>query len=470
MEPTSTAELWSIFAHHSDDQFWLIKPDLSYAKANLSHASFYGLDVEDIENSFVDQLKTITNCELAQIDYQSVFKGVGATFEHWYLNAHGMLRLLEISLKPLFNDIHQTVIYAMGSARDITDLRQKQNEMEYYSFHDFLTNLYNRRYFEQRIEELDCTHNYPLTVFMMDVNGLKLINDTYGHQAGDMALKRIASILTLTFKEHDIVARIGGDEFAVLLINRDENEVASLKKTLLAQIEDSKILNINLSLAVGYSQKRYPDIAFQEVMRHAENSMYRHKLTNGQKARNDGIRAILKTLFTRDSYERRHSASTSEYAYLIGASLGLHVDELARLRVAGKYFDIGKVSIAPSLLFKKGRLSEDECHVIQAHVENGYQILKAADHYSDIAIHALNHHECYDGSGYPCGLKGNDIPLFSRIIAIAETYHALRSQRPYRKQAYPKEKAASIVSNGSGIKFDPQIVACFLEKVYPNID
>jgi diguanylate cyclase (GGDEF)-like protein len=342
--------------------------------------------------------------------------------------------------------------------------------MEYYSFHDFLTNLYNRRYFEQRIEELDQPQNYPLTVFMMDVNGLKLINDTYGHQTGDMALKRIASILTLIFKDHDIVARIGGDEFAVLLLRREEKEVASLKQQLLTMIEDAKIVNINLSLAVGYGQKRHSDIAIQEIMRHAENSMYRHKLTNGQKARNDGVRAILKTLFERDRYERRHSAKVAEYSYLLGKAMGLHEDELVRLRLAGTYFDIGKVSIAQVLLNKKGKLNDDECHVIKTHVENGYQILKAADHFSDIAIHALYHHERYDGKGCPNGLKGSEIPLCSRIISIADTYHALRSKRPYRDGVYPKENAASIIADGANKRFDPELVKQFIETVLPNID
>ncbi|HOJ45173.1 MAG TPA: diguanylate cyclase [Bacilli bacterium] len=466
----SVAGLWSLFADVSDDHFWLMSDPLTYAQANKAHASYFSLSEKKFNCANVYDLFEATNCDLARIDYEAPFQGKTIVFERWYPNHHGMLRLLEITLKPIKDTDKKKVAYVAGFARDITDLKQKQNEMEYYSFHDFLTNLYNRRYFEQRIEELDQPQNYPLTVFMMDVNGLKLINDTYGHQTGDMALKRIASILTLIFKDHDIVARIGGDEFAVLLLRREEKEVASLKQQLLTMIEDAKIVNINLSLAVGYEQKRHSDIAIQEIMRHAENSMYRHKLTNGQKARNDGVRAILKTLFERDRYERRHSAKVAEYSYLLGKAMGLHEDELVRLRLAGTYFDIGKVSIAQVLLNKKGKLNDDECHVIKTHVENGYQILKAADHFSDIAIHALYHHERYDGKGYPNGLKGSEIPLCSRIISIADTYHALRSKRPYRDSVYSKENAASIIASDANKLFDPELVKQFIETVLPNID
>ncbi len=459
-------QLWVTFAEHSDDHFWMITPDYQYVCLNDAHARFFNATPQDFYNN---NRTLITNDFITciKMDLNRVFKGEHIMTDHDFLSSSGQPRTLEIRMNPVY-DHNKRICYAACVARDVTEYKARQSEIEYSSYHDYLTNLYNRRYFEQKLEQLDIPINYPLTVIMMDLNGLKLINDTYGHHIGDLALKRIGYILNNVFYKQGVIARIGGDEFAVILSLVDEAKITLLTKRLMKEVSRCKIENINLSLAYGYDIKRHHAIEMSEILRHAENSMYRHKLNDGQQSRNQSVRAILKTLWERDAYEKHHSQEVGSLCHALGVAYGIHQEDLIRLRLAGEYHDIGKISIAAAILHKTEPLTAEERTIVKTHAENGYQILKAADNFSDIAPHTLYHHERYDGSGYPQGLAGNDIPLFSRMITIADSYHAMRSSRPYRNKALTKEKAIKHLLDGRGTLYDCDLVNIFVLKVLPH--
>lgn len=356
------------------------------------------------------------------------------------------------------------VIGHFGNQEDVTKRIQRQNEIEYLSNHDYLTDLYNRRYYFEQFKQLDKISNYPLGIIMIDVNGLKIINDAYGHAVGDKALKTIGLVLKDTFKPKNIVSRIGGDEFAVLLPNVSAEELQQYKDQLKEAVIKQKIENIQLSLAIGYELKR--DIAEDrdDILQLAENHMNRHKSTEGSSVRSHAINAILQTLTDKYDTERKHSAEVSHLCKLIGQQLKLRVDEIKELEQAGMFHDIGKISIPDSILNKQGKLTDEEYDIIKTHTEVGYQILRAADEYSDLAIHALHHHERWDGKGYPSGLKGKDIPLFSRIICVVDAYEAMTADRPYRKKL-SEEYAISEIKKCSGTQFDPKIAKIFINIV-----
>ena len=356
-----------------------------------------------------------------------------------------------------------------GNQQEITTRVQKQKEIEFVSYHDYLTGLHNRRYYFEQFNQHDKPIYYPLGIMMLDVNGLKIVNDAFGHATGDTALKMLGNVLKKTFGQKDIVSRIGGDEFAVLLPNTSSEKLETYKEHIVAIIKTFRVENIELSLAIGYDLKKSATEDMDDILKMAENKMYRHKSTEGSSVRSHAINAILETLTDKYNVERIHSERVSYLCRLVGQQLKLREDELNGLEQAGMFHDIGKISIPDSILNKPGKLTDEEYDTIKTHTEVGYQILRAADEYSDLAIHALHHHERWDGKGYPSGLKGKDIPLFSRIINVVDAYEAMTADRPYRKKL-SEEYAISEIKKCSGTQFDPKIAKLFVEKVLTKQD
>jgi len=366
-----------------------------------------------------------------------------------------------ISLFDTDGNIKEIVI----SFVDITEEKMKQDQILHLSNHDYLTNLYNRRYFVDTYKVLDNEAYYPLGVMMIDVNGLKIINDAFGHDAGDVALKKVSDILQKSCRGQDVVCRIGGDEFAVILPNITKTDLETINKSIHAEAMNNDVENVSLSLATGYEIKTKAQKGdLDEILKTAENQMYRHKLAEGISIRNNAIKAILKTLTNKYKYERIHSERVSDLCKQMGEALNLNAEDIKELEMAGMYHDIGKISIPDAILNKPERLSEDEFEIIKTHPEISYQILRAADEYSDLAIHALYHHERWDGKGYPTGKRGTEIPLFSRIICIIDAYEAMTADRVY-KEKLSEDEAVTEIIRCSGSQFDERIAKIFVQKI-----
>jgi len=337
-------------------------------------------------------------------------------------------------------------------------------ELEYSSYHDYLTGLSNRREYYEQFKFLDQPSYYPLGIIVMDVNGLKIINDAFGHTAGDQALRTIANIFKDILGDDNIVARVGGDEFSILVPNTTLEKLENYKEKIYSSITSHNINNIKLSIAIGYNIKRNVIEDIDELQRLAENRMYKHKTLVGSGTRSSAIHAILETLTRKYGVEKKHSVQVGNLCKQIGEKMNLRGDEIKELEQAGLFHDIGKISIPDEILMKPGKLTDEEFKVIKSHTEVGYQILRAADEYSDLAIYALHHHEKWDGTGYPGKLKGNEIPLFARIITVVDAYEAMTADRPYRKRL-SREYAVSEIIRCSGTQFDPKIAKIFVEKV-----
>jgi len=343
-------------------------------------------------------------------------------------------------------------------------IRIAVQEVKELSYTDQLTGLYNRRFFEEELKRLDTLRNLPLSLIMVDVNGLKLTNDAFGHEAGDQLLQKVAQVLKDECRTDDIISRIGGDEFVILLPKTDHLQVASLGDRLIEAIHKKKIRNLPVSASFGWETKKGDKEDINSVFKRAEDYMYSKKAYKKDDQRQQSLQIIIDTLFNKESRERDHARRVSETSVAIGSALGLSEAEIKELKVAGEYHDIGKIAIHSDTLNKRGPLTDSEWKEIKRHPELSYNILSSVNEYGPIAEIVFYHHERWDGKGYPSGLQGEEIPLQSRIIMVADAYDAMTDDRPYRK-ALSKEEAVKQLKKGTGSQFDPEIVEVFLKKV-----
>ncbi len=341
------------------------------------------------------------------------------------------------------------------------DQREAEAKIRHISFHDQVTGLFNRAYFEEELERLDTARQLPLSILIGDVNGLKLINDAFGHSEGDRFLARIAKTLQRVCRQEDLVARWGGDEFIILLPQTDEKAAEALiDRIRSAQAEDDDEL-LMVSMALGVATKTQPDQPVDRVIREAENRMYQNKLLESQSFRSAVISSLESTLWERSNETEEHTRRMQIWAVRLGRKMGLSENRQDELRLLTSLHDIGKIAIPDHILNKPGPLSAEEWVIMKRHAEIGYRIASASSDLLPIANGILTHHEWWDGSGYPQGLVGEEIPVTARIVAVVDAYDVMRHDRPYRK-ALSHEEAVGELQRGAGSQFDPQIVALFL--------
>lgn len=388
-------------------------------------------------------------------------KGIHKLYD-WEFTYDKQTFVYETSVSPIY-DQNETIIGVVSISRDITETKKKQDEIKYINQHDYLTNLYNRRAFHEKLDEESDKKSYPMTIMMLDLNGLKIINDAFGHLKGDETLVKVSEVLNRHLSKH-FVARIGGDEFAAIITNESKEDCEALAETIITDVSKLKIENVQLSISIGLETITEKVNDFNDVIKSAENNMYRHKVTESMSVRNNAIKAIHKTLTEKHKDERMHSEKVSQLCYVFGLALGLNVDSLKELKLAGMYHDIGKIAIPDAILNKPSKLTYEEFEVMKSHTELGYNILRAADGYSKLAEYALSHHERWDGKGYPRGLKGEEIPLFARMINLADSYDAMTSVRAYKAKMSKDDTVKEIIKH-AGHQFDPQLARVFVEKV-----
>ena len=346
--------------------------------------------------------------------------------------------------------------------RDVSTERRKNEEIEYLSFHDKLTGLLNRRYFERAVHKMGKAENLPVSIIMGDLNGLKMINDAFGHETGDHMLIKAASALRKLCRPEDVVARTGGDEFTLLLPNAGQDYAEKLCDRIKDTFSQTSAGAMKLSISLGYSTKRSAHDDIRNTMRDAEDMMYRNKLFESPNLRRKTIDTIMKALNERTPREKQHSVRVSEICARIGKALHFSETEVNRITVAGLLHDIGKIGISDSILEKTEALTKEDQAEIQRHPEIGYRILSLTDELAETALYVLSHHERWNGSGYPRAIAGEAIPFYSRILAVADVFDAMTSNRPYR-DAHSMEAAADFLRRNAGVLFDEQIVNVFLE-------
>lgn len=457
--------------------------------------------------------------------YRKIFKehvrdGKGATAEAVVVRADGSRIWVDISASVYEADSKK---FIQGIFRDITERKQAEyklaqlnkellvsnRRLKQLCLRDTCTGLYNHRYLTEIIEAefyRSRRHAHPLSVIMLDIDYFRSVNDLYGHKFGDLVLRQFARQLKMLVRRYDIVVRFGGEEFVIISPGIERARALVLAKRLLEALElynfgDKKhVIKLKLSIAAasypedsvasGMGLIELVDRILNKIKQDGGNKAYssmdikkkklsverreeradikvlKDKIEDLLKKGNqniiESIFALARAIELKDHYTGEHVESTVHYATKIAMMLNLPEDETENIRQASVLHDLGKIGISDKILHKRSKLTKEEYEEIKRHPQIAADIIRPIHFLHDIIPLILYHHERWDGRGYPIGLKREEIPVGARVIAIADVYQALISDRPYRK-AFPKADALKIIRKGSGTQFDPKIVSVFLK-------
>ncbi|MBD3317271.1 MAG: diguanylate cyclase [Chitinivibrionales bacterium] len=406
----------------------------------------------------------------------------------------------EKSLKKALGELE----FALASEKVLLDeLDKKNKELVALSITDGLTGLYNHRFLQERFEfEFKRAKRYgvALSCMLMDIDHFKQINDTYGHQFGDLVLKEIAELLKRNSREVDICGRYGGEEF-MIITNQGVEGALQYAGKLHAAIENhvfkSDDTSIHVTVSIGVTGYENDIRRRQEMIERADVALYQAKedgrnlirvwkepeQTEGNavdqrevsdlKAKFDSLStrmramyiestyALLHAVDTKDHYTEIHSQNVSRYAVAIAGRLGLHEDEVEVVKYAGLLHDVGRIGIDEQILVKRDALTEEEFEVLKKHPVIGADILRDVKFLEKEIPLVLYHHERYDGKGYPQGLRARQIPLGARILAVADAYDAMTTDRGF-KSKMTSDKAVEELKRGKETQFAPEVVDAFV--------
>lgn len=352
----------------------------------------------------------------------------------------------------------------LAIVRDITYKKQMEQQLEYLSLHDALTEVYNRTYFEEELRKIRSQNEKNTGIIVCDVDGLKLINDTLGHHAGDELLKVVTKILQSCATSPDIVSRIGGDEFAIIVFEPNREKMARLSTTIKESVEfyNKEHLQLPLSLSIGWAVDWTACTNIDELFKEADSNMYREKMHHNLSTRSAIVQAMMQALEARDFITEGHGDRLQTLVANLARKLQLSDPMIADLKLLAKFHDIGKVGIPDNILFKPSRLTDDEVIIMRRHCDIGFRIAKSAPDLAPIAEWILKHQEWWNGQGYPLGLSGEEIPLACRILSLADAFDAMTNDRPYR-EAMQYQESINEIRKFSGIQFDPALTEPFIE-------
>lgn len=455
---------YRILSEKANDAMLFIDKEGNILEANDAAIRIYGYTNQEFSSMKILDLRHV-DTSMAIIEQMEMADKKGIIFDTVHFKKDGTIIPVEVSSQGTMLGDKRVLL---SIVRDTTERKKAEEKIIYLSYHDQLTGLYNRRFYEEELRRLDTERNLPITIIMSDVNGLKLTNDAFGHQTGDILLEKIANILKRECRADEIVARVGGDEFVLLLPGTDEKEAENIVQRINVAIAKEKIDNVILSISMGFAVKKDVSEDMNEIFKKAEDDMYRHKLFESSSMRSKTIDLIMSSLYEKNSREMLHSKRVSEICEAIATKMNFEKDDVNQIRIAGLMHDIGKIGIDDNVLNKLEKLNSDEWYEIERHSEIGYRILSSVNEFSEIAEYILEQHERWNGKGYPKGLKEEEISLEARIIAVADAFDYMTSDRPYRK-ALSEEEAIDEIRKCSGVQFDPEISNIFIEKVLGKV-
>ncbi len=416
--------------------------------------------------------------ELVGVSYNQIYKDPDAAFKTFnqvfrtgkperglileMYRKNGTTGYGELSI-TLMRDKQGKVIGFKGIGKDVTERMEYEQRLEYLSLYDQLTDIYNRAFFEAELDRLSDGREYPVTIILADLDGLKLINDTLGHDAGDRMLKSCARVLKKSLRTSDILARVGGDEFSAILIKTDretgESILARIKENVEEHNRNNRELPMGLSLGIASSEN--PEVSLKKLFKRADDMMYRDKLYSRRNNRSEIVQGLLASLVDRDYIKEGHARRLEYLCRMVGEKINLTPRQLADLALLAQVHDLGKAGIPDQILFKEGPLSEEEWKIMRGHTVEGYRIATASPDLAAVADLIMKHHERWDGKGYPLGLSSTAIPVECRVLAIVDAFDVMTTRRPYKK-TMTEEEAVRELKAHAGTQFDPELVETFI--------
>jgi diguanylate cyclase (GGDEF)-like protein len=382
--------------------------------------------------------------------------------------------------RPVLEEISR--LYERERERN-EELEQSVTQLQALSVTDWLTGLKNHGYFFDRLgEELERARRYdrPLAVVMADIDDFKAINDNYGHSTGDAVLRAMGEAFRRQIREVDIACRVGGEEFGIIMPETDADGAIQAAERIRLAVADQPMPGVGqVTISLGVSVFPRDAQTSKDIVEAADRALYSAKragknctkLAGGAPAFAGAGRAftsmtpvvgtLLAALRMRSPWLADHSVRVAELSTQIGTILELKVFELERLRLTGLLHDVGMLAVPDAVLLKTDPLDEEDWAAIRSHAANGFQLIADAVH-EEVADGVLCHHEQLDGEGYPRHLKGDDIPLFARIVLVADAYDAMVSDRPHRPRLSSGEAFRELRAH-AGSRFDPEVVRAMIE-------
>jgi diguanylate cyclase (GGDEF)-like protein len=341
----------------------------------------------------------------------------------------------------------------------------REEEIRYFGFHDYLTELYNRDYIEEELFRLNQGRQYPLSLIVADVNGLKLINDTFGHADGDKLLKMIANTLKESCRDEDILGRWGGDEFLIVLPETDKNEAEKIILRMEQRLSAQHYKEIPLSVSFGYATKNKNDnIGVKKLIDEADHKMYNNKTQDYKKNSEKMLEVLYNKLNSKGFETSEHCKRVERIAGRFAEVLNLKQEYIDNVKKVARIHDIGMVNIPFDIVNKKGELTSEEYTIVKSHPEVGFRIANSLNENSEIGQSILHHHEWWNGTGYPKQIIGKNIPLISRIITLVDAFDVMTHNQVY-KDKVSKDKALKRIKAMAGIQFDPDLSDTFINDV-----
>ena len=441
------------------DLIVIVDPTGKIQKCNNRMETLLGYNAQEIEGQSLDRIfhpEDILGIRRL-LEYT---RRMGSRYNEEY-------RLLNTRQEPVDAEINSVILKAKDGdnvlmvIRDISERKKATEQLKYLSLHDAMTGLYNRRYFEEELRRLNINRHGPVSILSCDVDALKLVNDTLGHKKGDELIKAAAEVIKAPFRSSDVIARIGGDEFAVILPRSDEGIAQKARNRILAALDayNTAKPSLPLSISIGVATSAV-EPSMEKIFHESDNAMYKHKASRGLRSREIIVKTLMVAMGEKDFVPGGHIQRVKDLAYRFGESLGLNTSDLDDLSMLAQVHDIGKIGIDEALFLKPGPLTEAQRQEVEKHPEIGRRIAVTSPELERVAEAILQHHEWWNGQGYPRGLKEEEILLNARIYAIIDAYDAMTSPRPYRQAVSDREALQELKDKG-GTQFDPGLVARF---------
>ena len=445
----------------SKDAFFLLNVEGLILNVNDTASAMFGHERENLIGSNIKSFDSKNQHFLTE-QLKLVREKGYHRFETTHKRRDGQIIDMDVSA----NIIQTNDEYIYLFIRDVSEKNRQIQEILHVSTHDSLTNKYNRHYIQSYLSSLTYGE-YPCSIMFFDINGIKFVNDSLGYEFGDHLIKDFSNLLSNSIRADDVLARTGASEFMIYVHQSSQEVVNEILESVQAKIENYNATTLeqlkHLNISYGYAHNHRANNMI-ELQYKAQQHLTNNKLSEKRSLRNSLLNSIVTTLAEKSHETKEHASRLSDLSVAMGKKLNMAEHHISELKILAILHDIGKIGIPESILNKPSSLSQEEWEIMKKHPEIGYRIALASGELEHVANYILYHHERWDGHGYPKGLKEEEIPLPSRIIAIVDTYDAMTSDRVYRKKL-PHDVAIEELRKHANSQFDAQLVKIFVEIV-----